>query len=108
MTVDRGACLGGDACGRCREACPYDIPQFGTHGDDRMQMCTFCADRIDAGEQPICVEACPMRALDWGLLAELREKYGAVPEVRGFAAAPDARPSILFRPRYCPADSGSR
>ena len=41
--------------------------------------CDLCADRVAQGEQPICVEACPLRALDFGEISELREKYGEWP-----------------------------
>ena len=34
--------------------------------------CNMCADRVAAGAQPICVEACPLRALDFGDIDELR------------------------------------
>ena len=38
--------------------------------------CNMCADRVAAGKQPICVEACPLRALDFGDIEELRAAYG--------------------------------
>ncbi|MCX8045115.1 MAG: 4Fe-4S dicluster domain-containing protein [Desulfobacterota bacterium] len=97
VLVDRDLCLGGKACGKCREACPYEIPQFGTGDDDRMQKCTFCVDRIDTGEQPVCVLACPMYALDWGPIDELRRKYGTVQHIYGFSLASEAQPSIVLK-----------
>ena len=38
--------------------------------------CDMCAAEIAAGGKPICVTACPMRALDWGEKDELIAKYG--------------------------------
>ena len=100
MAIDRDACLGGDACGACREACPYDVPQFGSEEDPRAQMCTFCRDRTEEQKKPACVEACPMRALDCGPLEDLRNNYGDVNEVRGFRYSSETDPSVVFKSRY--------
>ena len=37
---------------------------------------TCAPTRSPAGRVPICVATCPMRALDWGDIDELRQKYG--------------------------------
>lgn len=101
MAVDREQCLGKDRCGMlCRQACPYEVPQFGTEENPKMQMCTLCPGRLAAGQKPICVAACPMRALDAGPLDELREQYGEVKQVEGFAHAATTNPSIIFKSRY--------
>jgi anaerobic dimethyl sulfoxide reductase subunit B (iron-sulfur subunit) len=97
VLVDRDKCLGESACGQCREACPYGIPQFH-HGDDfRMGKCDFCHDRLDQGKRPICVDACPMRALDAGPLDELLKKYGRGAVAEGFVFSEEARPSVLLK-----------
>lgn len=101
MVVDREECLGGDDCGRdCLEACPYNVPQFGEEENPKMQMCTFCADRLAEDKMPICVESCPMRALDAGPIDALKEKYGSVQTIDGFIFSPKTKPSIVFKPRY--------
>ena len=48
----------------------------------------------------ICVEACPMRALDAGPLEELKAHYGDIQEVEGFTHSKKTKPSIIFKPRY--------
>jgi anaerobic dimethyl sulfoxide reductase subunit B (iron-sulfur subunit) len=100
MVVDREACLGAEACGQCKDACPYALPQFSKGEDDKMQMCTFCVERIEKGVKPVCVDACPMRALDSGPLAELKKKYGAIQTTDGFTYSPETKPSIVVKPRY--------
>jgi anaerobic dimethyl sulfoxide reductase subunit B (iron-sulfur subunit) len=101
MVVDREQCLGKDGCEMfCRQACPYDVPQFGIEEDAKMEMCTLCPDRLAASKKPICVDACPMRALDAGPIEELRKKYGNIKEVEGFAHSSETMPSIIFKPRY--------
>lgn len=99
VVVDQEACLGKEACGLCKEACPYDAPQFSAEEDAKMQMCDLCADRWEEGEKPICVEACPTRALDAGPLDELQAKYGALKEVDGFTYAEETRPCVIFKAR---------
>ncbi len=100
MAVDRDACLGRDACGACLEACSYDVPQFGSEDNAKMQMCTLCADRLADNREPACVAACPMRALEYGPVEELEGRDGAVREVRGFEFRTTLQPSIVFKSRY--------
>ena len=58
--VIREGCI---RCGRCIEACPFDaIDQLA---DGTPQKCDGCADELAKGRDPVCVRACPMRALDW-------------------------------------------
>ncbi len=97
VVVDKEMCLGKEACGLCREACPYDAPQFGAEADARMQLCNFCLDRLAENKNPICVDACPMLALDAGSLPELTAKYGATRETAGFVYSEKACPSIIFK-----------
>ncbi len=101
VMVNRDLCLGNAACNElCKKACPYGAPQFGVEEGAKMQMCTFCLDRVSAGKKPICVEACPMRALDAGPLDDLQERYGTIKETEGFTYSKKTRPSIIVKPRY--------
>jgi len=99
VVVDQEVCLGKEACGLCIEACPYEAVQFSDEADARMQKCDFCVDRWAEGKKPICIEACPMRALDAGPLDELQAKYGNLQEVEGFKYDPQNRPSVVFKAR---------
>ncbi len=96
VIVDRELCL---SCGACFEACPYDVPQFGTAEDDRMQKCDLCLDRISEGKKPSCVGACPMRALDAGPLEKMHEAYGNIndKEAEGFTYFEVVEPSVIFK-----------
>ena len=76
VLVDPEKCIGSSACGNCRDACPYAIPQFNPGQNFKMEKCDFCVDRLSRGEPPICVEACPMHALDAGDLEEMKKKLG--------------------------------
>jgi anaerobic dimethyl sulfoxide reductase subunit B (iron-sulfur subunit) len=68
VIVDKELCLGSEQCGRaCLIACPYEAPQFREEPNAKMQKCDLCLDRWENGQKPICVTACPMRALDVGI-----------------------------------------
>jgi len=99
VVVDREACLGRDGCEMCLQACPYDAPQFGAEENPKMQMCHFCLDRLAGGKKPVCVDACPMRAMDAGTIEELRGKYGDIREAEGFVYSEKLIPSIVFKPK---------
>lgn len=101
MVVEREQCLGKDSCEMfCRQACPYDVPQFGSEDNPKMQMCTLCADRLSENKKPVCVDACPMRALDAGPMDDLKKKYGDKKETEGFVRSAATNPSVIFKPRY--------
>lgn len=69
VLIDEEKCIGCDAC---IEACPYNVP---VHDDatNKVVKCDGCAERIAAGEKPVCVEACPARALDFGDATAMEE-----------------------------------
>ncbi len=81
----------------CKEVCPYHAPQFESARNSRMEKCHLCVDRWTRNKKPICVEACPTRAMDAGPLDELRDKYGDVKEAEGFAYCESIGPSICFK-----------
>jgi anaerobic dimethyl sulfoxide reductase subunit B (iron-sulfur subunit) len=69
---DTEKCIG---CKICVSSCPYGAPQL-IEKEGKAAKCDFCADIIDRGEDPACVASCPMRALHYGDVEELRRKYG--------------------------------
>ena len=100
VVVDRNKCLGRMECGGlCLKACPYNAPQFGPENNATMQKCDLCLDRLKQGQQAICVEACPLFALDVGPLDELRKKYGQNDRAEGFRHFKKAGPAVTFKPK---------
>lgn len=100
VVVDYTRCLGKDKCKMvCKRVCPYSAPQFGSETNAKMQKCDLCLERLKENKRPICVEACPMEALDAGPLNVLTEKYGGTTEACGFVYSRKALPSIVFRPK---------
>lgn len=69
VEVDAGKCIG---CGYCELACPYGAPQVDRSAGHSVK-CNGCSERVREGKLPICVEACPMRALEFGPLDAVRK-----------------------------------
>jgi formate dehydrogenase iron-sulfur subunit len=57
-------CIG---CRFCMVSCPFDIPKF-EYGEwnPKLQKCTMCNERLEVGQKPACVDACPTDALMFG------------------------------------------
>ena len=100
VIVDQEKCLGNRECrSLCLNACPWDVPQFSHDENARMQKCDLCLERLEQGQQAICVEACPMYALDIGPLDQLKVKYGDIIEAEGFSYSERFKPSVTFKPK---------
>lgn len=75
-------CLG---CRYCQIACPFEVPSFEWQDGITpvISKCWLCYDRLQAGQKPACVEACPTGALRFGrreaLLAQARAEIATNP-----------------------------
>jgi anaerobic dimethyl sulfoxide reductase subunit B (iron-sulfur subunit) len=96
VQIDDQRCLGRDICGQCLNVCPYEAIGFKDEPDAKAEKCDFCLQRLQQNEKPLCVLACPTRALDAGPLAELKDTYGDRQEAKGFGYDAAIRPSIVF------------
>ena len=96
VLLDTDLCKGAR---QCWIACPYGAPQFedNTPGTP-ISKCTMCYDRLERGEIPICVAACPARALDFGPLDELQKKYGTLKALEDMPTGDLEKPAIVFKP----------
>ena len=86
VLIDTDRCIG---CKFCMTGCPYSTRNFAwKHYDEynvdveynpentvpgregTVSKCVFCADRLEVGKLPYCVEACPMGVIYFGDLYE--------------------------------------
>jgi len=74
---DESLCNG---CGYCTQFCPFDVPRLKETtflGKGKSSKCTFCQDRVPAGQVPACAKTCPPGAIQFGEREELLEKAEA-------------------------------
>lgn len=86
-------------CRNCMTVCPYGAPQ---HDEDAnlIAKCDACKALRDAGRNPVCVDACPMRAIEFGELDDLRAAHGGdlTSELPVLPSADVTHPNLLLRP----------
>ncbi|TWT46388.1 Anaerobic dimethyl sulfoxide reductase chain B [Thalassoglobus neptunius] len=49
-------------CQYCTLACPYNVPKYHSK-KGIVRKCDMCSSRLDVGEAPACVQACPHEAI---------------------------------------------
>jgi dimethyl sulfoxide reductase iron-sulfur subunit len=118
VAVDADKCIG---CRRCMSACPYGARFFndnkeyfpgrgrtayeaakaGAHRQGTVEKCSFCADRVAAGQEPACVQSCTAKARTFGDLDDrssavstLIVKFGGKPLHPEYGT----RPKVYFLP----------
>jgi DMSO reductase iron-sulfur subunit len=87
VEVDQDVCIG---CQYCYWNCPYGAPVFDT-AKKTISKCNLCAERLEEGELPYCVESCPAEARHIGIISDPSS------EISKLIAAKDAKP---LRPEY--------
>lgn len=90
VLVDKHRCIG---CRYCMIACPYKARSLVYHethfpegGNPRVpirakgvvEKCTFCVHRLDAGQEPACVEACQAQGDGGMLFGDLNDPESAI------------------------------
>jgi formate dehydrogenase iron-sulfur subunit len=82
-------CIG---CEYCILKCPYDVPQYN-HKRGIVRKCDMCVGRLEVGEAPACVQACPTKAIRITLVdqAAVRRDYT---EYAALPGAPDPRHTL--------------
>ncbi len=87
---DKSLCIG---CMSCESACPYHHPvQLADGLSHKCNMC-LTADG-DGVPNPTCVRACPVRALEFDTIENLRAKYGEVNAMGDLSAT--TGPNVVF------------
>lgn len=92
MSIDEEKCIG---CGTCAIVCPYNAPKVDEEKKKAVR-CNGCAERVAAGEKPVCVEACPARALDFGDAEEMA-KMGERGNIAPLPDPSETTPNIFIK-----------
>ena len=103
---DDELCIG---CEACVKSCPYGIPQL-LEGKSITGKCDACKPFVDAGKNPVCVDACVMRCLDFGDVEELEAKYGSglTRDLPVLPPSSDTGPSTLIGAKAGSAEASNR
>lgn len=90
---DSSKCNG---CGHCTRSCPFEAPVMNpTTG--KVVKCDFCYDRLDEGEMPFCVAACPVQALRQIDLSNVKPQLpDTVKRLHGLVKIQITQPSIRY------------
>jgi len=59
VVVDHDLCVG---CRSCTIVCHFGVPRMDESGKVLIK-CDLCIERLDRGQEPACVSACPTKAL---------------------------------------------
>jgi len=94
VTIDQNVCQGAQLC---LKACPYGSPQYNKKLF-KSNKCNFCIDLQEKGEEPVCVSTCPMRAIEFGPIEELRKKYGRLSKTKGMPSDTITHPNLVITP----------
>lgn len=94
VRVDTSKCVG---CGYCAWSCPYGAPQMNEE-TGQMSKCDFCIDLLAEGKNPICVDTCPLNAIKFGKIKDLRVKYGNLNQVQGLPDFTMTNPNLVIKP----------
>lgn len=88
-------------CQYCTLACPYDAPKFHP-GKGIVRKCDMCSDRLQAGEAPACVQACPHQAIRIRVVDvdEVRERAAAGDFIPGAFDPACTSPTTLYRSNH--------
>lgn len=97
---DKDACVG---CMSCEAACPYGHP--ARMADGLSHKCVMCADLAEGGvPDPTCAKACPVRAIEFGPIEDLRAAHGKVDALGELTN--ETGPNVVFNPHRSSGQGG--
>jgi formate dehydrogenase iron-sulfur subunit len=70
VVIQSNTCNG---CRDCIAACPFGVIDINPVSNTA-QKCTLCYDRLQGGMEPACSKACPTKSIQFGTIADLRER----------------------------------
>lgn len=91
--IDPALC---DGCGRCQEACPYDVI-YKNEELGIAQKCTGCTHRVDVGLLPRCAEVCPHDAIVFGEATDSAFKPGGDGPLEIYHPEYETKPRVYWK-----------
>jgi formate dehydrogenase iron-sulfur subunit len=81
VLYDESKCIG---CRYCMQACPFEVPRYEWGSlTPKIQKCRMCYEKVAAGEQTACADACAVGATVFGdrddLIREARKRIDETP-----------------------------
>ena len=119
VVVDAQKCIG---CRLCMQACPYgarffydgaredfpgqgkvayEVAKAGEHRAGTVEKCDFCVGRLEAGQQPACVQSCTAKARYFGDLGDSNSEVSAlIVKLGGKPLHPEfgTKPKVYYLP----------
>jgi Fe-S-cluster-containing dehydrogenase component/DMSO reductase anchor subunit len=88
-------CIG---CQYCTFTCPYDVPKY-SEARGIVRKCDMCSGRLEAGEAPACVQACPNQAISIAVVdqAKVRATSSVEPIVPGAPSSAITAPTTAYK-----------
>lgn len=94
VVIDYENCGG---CQSCMISCPYHAPRFDEIRGVPVK-CDGCHDRVSTGGKPVCVEACPQRALEFGAYADMARGEGHMSSMDPLPDSNLTQPNFAINP----------
>jgi len=102
IILDYMLCMG---CNYCEWTCPYGALKMDS-SRGIMTKCDFCIDYLYEGRNPACVDACPMRALEFGYFDTLSARRGTTAVVFPLPDPAQTKPGLVIRPHRDASKAG--
>ena len=104
VLVDSALC---DGCGACVSVCPYEVPKMLSTGI--VGKCDTCIGLRKNGNNPACVDACVMRAIEFGEIDELKVAHPDAVSISELPFMPEdvTGPTTLVTPKKIASDTSA-